>query len=137
MKPAGLDLIQDALPRRVLGIIGEVHSPGGRGCGELDARAMGHLATHPPSISRLVPVVEADRSLAMKATAAATSSALARRPDGMPESAYSRFAGSARKSAVSSVSTKVGAMELTRQPSAASSTAIALVNPSTACLLAQ
>src|SRR5712691_3267134 len=96
---------------------------------------MNYQAVQPPSTSRLDPVTSPAAGEARKTTAEATSSTVPSRPNGMRSSTHLRNTGSSKNGLVSGVVTKVGAIETTRTPLDASSTAIALVNPSTACLV--
>ena len=66
-----------------------------------------------------------------------TSSMRPMRPSGILLITQLRNSGSSKKEAVMGVSRKVGAMALTRIFSGASSTAMALVRPSMACLVMQ
>src|SRR5436305_4914631 len=99
------------------------------------AGACDHQAVQPPSTRRLEPVTSAAAGEARKTIADATSSTVPRRPNGMRSSTHLRNTGSSKYGLVSGVVTNVGAIETTRTPLGASSTAIALVSPSSACLV--
>src|SRR5581483_2731641 len=114
--------------------------PGGRrgkegGEPENQLAAAHHQAVQPPSASSDEPVTSAAAGEARKTTACATSATVPTWPSGMRSRIHWRVAGSSKNGRVSGVSIKVGAIDTTRTPLGASSTAIALVSPSTACLV--
>jgi hypothetical protein len=80
-------------------------------------------------------VTSAAAGEARNTTACATSSTVPIRPNGIRSTTHCRNSGFSKKGVVSGVVMKVGAIETTRTPFGASSTAIALVSPSTACLV--
>src|ERR1041385_6282869 len=95
----------------------------------------GHQAVQPPSATSDDPVNRAAAGEARNTTAFATSSTVPARPRGMRSGILFLVSGSSKNGLVSGVITKVGAIETTRPPFGASSTAIALVSPSIACLV--
>src|SRR5207247_10482264 len=99
------------------------------------AGACAHQAVQPPSTRRLDPVTRLAAGDARKTTAFATSSTVPIRPNGIRSTTHCRNSGLAKKGSVNGVVMKVGAIETTRIPLGANSTAIALVSPSTACLV--
>ncbi len=78
-----------------------------------------------------------EAGLARNKTAAATSSGCPILPIGIMFLTKLKNAGSSSIGFVMGVSMKVGATEFTRMPLGASSTAMALVKPSSACLVMQ
>src|SRR5438132_657016 len=88
-------------------------------------------------MAKLVPVIRDAAGDARKTMAPVTSSMRPMRPSGIRLMTQLRNSGSAKKEAVMGVSRNVGAMAFTRMFSGASSTAMALVKPSIACLAMQ
>src|SRR3989442_12467886 len=96
-----------------------------------------YRAVQPPSITRLVPVMREAAGEARNRIAPAISSIRPSRPRGIRLITQFRNSGSARNDRVIGVSRKVGAIAFTRMLDGASSTAIALVSPSSACFVMQ
>src|SRR6218665_211719 len=100
-----------------------------------------HAAVIPPSITRSVPVMNEAASLARESAAVATSFGVPSRPSGCRATSCSRWAWGSLASLSSrsthGESTVPGLTQLQRIPAFAHCTAMCLVRPTTAALLAQ
>src|SRR5579864_8444821 len=96
-----------------------------------------HSAVQPPSSTSAEPVISDDASEARNTMAPVSSPSWPRRPSLILDRTSSRNALFSKNGFVIGVSRNVGPRLLTRMACGASSIAIALVNPSMACLDAQ